>query len=169
MNYLLPKEDITYWTNLKEAEVLKRLAERIEPEKFRFGFFTPDKGKAYEGRIDGRKFKIKRIIFYRNSFLPLIWGSIESELGATVIRVRMRLHPLVNGFFWLFLVGLAAVCIAMLFQADHVQNAHAFRKSIPFIILPIMYSMALLGFKYESSRAKRDLLAIFDANKMEEQ
>lgn len=95
----LPTENITYKTRLKEDEIIRRLSDCIEPEKtFRFGIFSSGSTKSYEGKINGQTFNIKRIISYRNSFLPRINGVIERDFDGLTIKVKMRLHTFVIVF-----------------------------------------------------------------------
>ena len=59
----LPVENIVYKTKLKEDEVITRLSDSIEPEKFfRLRIFVSSSSKPYEGKITSNTFEIKRII-----------------------------------------------------------------------------------------------------------
>ena len=116
MKYL-PAENIVYKTKLKEHEVINRLSNYIEEEKLiRFGLFGGSISKAYEGEISKESFDIKRIIGYRNSFLPRINGIIEKDFDGTAIKVKMRLHILVVVFLciWCGGVGLASKSLELL-------------------------------------------------------
>lgn len=162
MKYL-PIENITYKTRLKEEEVLKRLADSIEPEKIRFGLFDSSATKPYEGQIDGASFRIKRIIRYRNSFLPRISGTIVKDFDGTTINVKMKLHPLVMVFicFWCGSVGLAGITI----MAISLRNASYEPASlIPFGMFIFAYGLTMGCFKYESNKSKSDLQTILEAD-----
>ena len=53
MKYL-PAEDITFKTKLKEATLVQRLEDSIEPVKaFRFGLFQRRETKPYQGKVVG--------------------------------------------------------------------------------------------------------------------
>src|SRR5258708_1689690 len=67
-------------------------------------------GPPFLGRVDGRAFRLRRDIRYRNWFLPLVWGDVQPGPASTEVRVTMFLRPLVAAFmlFWLSFVGLAA-------------------------------------------------------------
>lgn len=99
MKYL-PFENITFHSKLPENEIIELLKQHVEPEKFfRFrGFYSPKPKKPYEGYVHGRTFNIRRIIRYRNSFLPRITGMIEPVANGTKVHVKMQLHALVVVF-----------------------------------------------------------------------
>src|SRR5258708_30199100 len=92
-------------TVLSKQEVLKRLDNAIEPKRY-FRFFG-SREKHYEGKIDGSHFEVSRIIGYRNSFLPMIKGDVQSEISGCSISISMQPHILVIAFmiFWLGGVG----------------------------------------------------------------
>lgn len=163
----LPIENITYKTKLKEAEIFGRLSDLIEPEKtFRLGFFSSGPTKPYEGRINGSTFDIRRIISYRNSFLPRINGIIEKDYDGINIKVKMRLHIVVIIFlcFWCGGVGLA--CIAVLTQFFGQSDFNP-ATLIPFGMLLFVYVLTMAAFKYESNKSKKDLQRIFEAEIIE--
>ena len=163
----LPTENITYKTRLKEEELMRRLSEFIEPEKtFRFGNFRSDYRKPYEGQINGHTFNIKRIISYRNSFLPRIYGIIERDFDGMTIKVKMRLHIFVIVFLCVWCGGLGLGCIAFLTQAFSKSDFNL-ATLIPFGMLIFVYALTMGGFKHESNKSKKDLQAIFEADKIE--
>lgn len=166
MKYL-PTESITYKTKLKEDEILKRLSELIEPEKtFRFGVFGSRSTKPYEGRITGTTFDIRRIINYRNSFLPKITGVIEKDYDGININVKMKLHTFVIVFLWFFCGGVGIACIAILTKA--IRNAEISPAVLaPFVILLFTYGLTMGAFKFESNISKKDLQKVFEADIVE--
>lgn len=166
MNFL-PTENITYKSKLKNEDLLSRLAAAIEPEKtFRFPAFSSGSTKPYEGQINGQTFEIKRIIRYRNSFLPRITGTIESHPYGTTIHVKMRLHIFVITFlfFWCGMVGIGSIAIAKHYFEGAAFNAIAL---IPFGILLLVYTLTMGAFTFESNRSKKDLQQIFEAGILE--
>ena len=92
---LLPFENLTYKTLLAPDYVVELLKRAVEPQKtFRVSsIFGSDKYKDYEGEVDENgAFQMSRIINYRNSFLPVIKGTIEQDTNGATITVEMRLH-----------------------------------------------------------------------------
>ena len=159
----LPTECFTYKTRLKESEIISRLSDHIEPEKtFRFGIFGSGSTKNYEGQINGQTFYIKRIISYRNSFLPRIYGIIERDLDGSIIKVKMKLHVVVKVFLCIWFGGVGLGCVAFLIQAFN-KSAFDPMTLIPFGMLIFAYGLTMGGFKYESIKSNKFLQAIFEA------
>ncbi len=83
---LIPTENYLVLTNLSEEEVLMRLRKIIgnQERKFHNSFMGidlrqhSDSSFDYEGSISDKTFKISRVIRYRNSFLPVIKGTVSS-------------------------------------------------------------------------------------------
>ncbi|EDX71324.1 hypothetical protein MC7420_3439 [Coleofasciculus chthonoplastes PCC 7420] len=98
---ILPDNAFTIQTHEPLPDVIDKLNAHIEaPKTFRW---TLARNHApYAGTISSDGFEVRRIIHYQNSFLPRIRGRFESGSQGTVIRITMRLHPLVIGFlvFW---------------------------------------------------------------------
>ncbi len=92
---LLPYEEIIYETKLEPEEVLKKIDEVTEYEASHkankpilyqtIGYFRNRHHKPYIGSIDENNFNIRRIINYRNSFNPRIYGTVEKEAGKTKV------------------------------------------------------------------------------------
>ena len=153
---------------MKRDEVLKQLLENVEPEKtIRLGLFKRDSTKPYEGYITRQTFEIKRVIGYRNSFLPRISGILEEDYDGTRIKVKMRLHVLVIVFLciWCGFVGIACIAIFSNELSSPEFNPLAL---FPFGMLIFAYLLTMGGFKFESSSSKKDLQSIFEADIIEE-
>ncbi len=153
---------------MKAEEIIRRLSDNIEPEKtFRFSVFGSGSTKSYEGQINGQTFSIKRIIGYRNSFLPNINGNMERDFNGMIIKVKMRLHIAVLIFLCIWCGGVGLACIAFLTQALG-NSEFSFAAIIPFGMLLFAYALTMGGFKYESNKSKKDLQAMFEADIIEE-
>jgi len=165
---LLPTENITYKTRLKEEEIIKRLSDIIEPEKpIRFSFFYSGSIKSYQGQISGQTFDITRIIRYRNSFLPRIKGVIEKDYDAIRIKVKMRLHILVIVFLCFWCGAFGPISINVLAQSFRNSQFNP-ENLIPVGMLLFVYGMTMAGFKFESNKSKKDLQKIFQADIIKE-
>jgi hypothetical protein len=163
MKYL-PFENITYKTKLDSEEILKRMGNMIEPKKdFRIsGIFGNSNHKPYEGSINGNSFNITRIIGYRNSFLPKIKGTIEKDFNETKVNVKMRLHPFVIAFMFIWFGGVGIGCLAVLIFISNSQDFEPMTL-IPFGMLIFGYALVTGGFKFESIKSKKYLAELFEA------
>lgn len=161
MNFL-PLEKITYKTRLNEEEIIKRLSEIVEPKRIiRLGILGNRSSKTYEGVINENEFEIQRIISYRNSFLPIIKGTIEKEFDGIAIHVKMRLNMFVFVFLCIWCGGVLLGALALLTQAFNNSKLGLF-SLIPFGMLLFAYLLTMVAFKYESNKSKKDLQTLFE-------
>ena len=163
-----PIEKITYRTKLNKVEIVSKLSDCIEPEKILFRI--SQKGtKPYEGKIHNNKFEINRIIKYRNACLPRIYGIIQQNSEGTTIKVNMILHlPVaIFLFIWFGALGCAGVfsLIQFILYSEYRNPAVIF----VFGMFVLAYYGIMKAFKYESTKAKRDLEKLFEAEIINEQ
>lgn len=113
---LLPFDSYTLYTRLNPTEVKAKINSVIKPKGAVYSAAYADQQEnwAYEGSVKGDSFEIKRIINYRNSFLPIIKGSIRGSMNLTAVSIRMR--PLfscwlLSGFGWVSLELYVRLCL----------------------------------------------------------
>src|SRR5919109_98213 len=128
----LPYERLQIHTALSSEEVLKRLENAIEPKRYfrLFGAST----KPYQGKVEGSHFEMSRIIGYRNSFLPMIKGDVQSETSGCSVYLTMHPHIVVTVFmiFWLGAVGF--FFFSFLFShVSQLTQLHTIDLSVAFI------------------------------------
>ena len=158
---LFPYESLAIDSPLSVADALQRLQDAVCPERsFSQKLFGPVPLESYTGEITRQKFCIRRIISYRNSFLPEIVGEIVPVADGSIIYVKMRLKPAIIAFMTLWLGGVGLFCLAVLWVI-------LFRREfsppmlIPFGMFLFGYALVLGGFTFESRRSKSDLDEIF--------
>jgi hypothetical protein len=110
----------------------------------------------YEGSISGKEFKINRIIHYRNSFLPVINGSVTPVIRGCRIHITMRMAWFVILFAFVWFIG-ALFGAIMIGYATIRDRENFFLAFIPFLLPALGYLLFTGGFKYESSKAKKFL------------
>lgn len=74
-------------------------------------------GARFAGSVDGHSFKLENI-GYRNSFLPMIRGQVESTSIGARVCVTMFIHPLV-ALLMTFFLGTAVVQLVSGGTASH--------------------------------------------------
>jgi hypothetical protein len=117
-------------------------------ESFRQSFsFNRTYSAPFIGSVQDDSFKLRRNIRYRNSFLPMIRGTITSYGVGTRVSVTMFLQPVVAIFmiFWLGMVASAAV-------------SHPNASPIPWGMLAFGIALSIGGFIPEAIKAKRLIL-----------
>ena len=129
-------------------------------QTFRFGKPTSD--KPYEGSIKGSEFKIKRIISYQNSFLPILAGSVDSSGMESILKVKIRLNYFVLGFVIVWMSGVSFVLLAFSLKSYSEMNFSP-EILIPMGMFAFGYLLTTLAFKYESKKYRaflEDLLEL---------
>lgn len=151
----LPFETLVIETSLSKEEVATNLANNIEPEKT-IRFWIKSDRKAFEGHLRNNEFEIKRIISYKNSFLPVISGRLQTAGNSTRITIKMRPHLAVIAFMTIWFSGIG-VFTAIEFTNNDNLNGVVF---IPIGMLLFGYALMMGSYLFESSRAKLILTEI---------
>lgn len=113
-------------------------------EAFRQSFpFNRAEGPPFIGSVQENSFKMKRNIAYRNSFLPMIRGTISSYGVGTRVAVTMFLHPIVAIFLIFWLGTIASVAVS-----------HPTMSWIPWGMLAFGIALSVGGFIPEAIKAK---------------
>lgn len=159
---LLPYENFYLTTNLPPNIVIEKLKEKTELESFSLFRKNKSSTKQYEGFVASNNFQLKRIIQYRNSFLPIITGEIKSNYIGTGIHVKMKMYPFVYIFmaFWLGFVTIAGITVVTFMLREQKFHPGIFGVLIMFVG---GYGLTLGSFKYESTKSKKFLIELLQA------
>ena len=168
---LLPFEKLVYHSTLRKEELIVHLQNEIEAEKtFSFGARKSSYSKPYIGKTYLNRFEIKKVVNYRNSFLPVIKGEIKEGINGAKIDVKMGLADFVKAFMILWLGGVSLGCIGALYSLIFTNTVNAdagFFMFIPFVMLLLGLAMVSFGFKTESQKSIKDLEEILQAKIIE--
>lgn len=154
-----------YWrfiihTSLSREEALARLSDAVAPLKFHLFRVWDTRPQPFTGTVSEDGFQIRRIIHYRNSFLPQIYGCFLPSEEGVQIRIVMRLHPFALAIGVFLLLGIVPVLTSVLYQV--VVTGHfegSFKK--PLLLIAFLYFMFAGGFCYEAVIARRLLNRLF--------
>jgi hypothetical protein len=149
----LPYRRFTISSRLSLDEARRRIASNIEPMK-RIRWSGRSE-KPYEGEATMEGFRMRRIINYRNSFLPLIRGQWSTRLGKSQLDVTMRLHHFVPAFMVIWCAFLLPVINAM-------RSSENPQWLMPAAMLLIPYPMAAIAFGVEAAKSQRFLLELLE-------
>lgn len=170
----LPWESFVLTTNISTLEILKRIADNIEPKQGYklIPFETRKYTKPYTGHIHGLTFTMSRNLNYGNSFSPIITGQIETFFGETQISVKMRPIGFVLVFisFWIGLAGFVClgIMIAGLSKLKYIlQNGFSPWVLVPFGMFAFGYVFIIFLFKYESKKSMHFLSGLLDSAEKE--
>jgi hypothetical protein len=166
-----PYERLTIFSQLTPESAIQKLIDVVETsqnKKFRRSMI-----KRYQGEVTGYKFKIRRIINYRNSFLPVINGEIEPAKDGCCIHIKMQPNIIVlifmvvwsSPFISLLLMGFVMTLMPLLFP----KIVTVVNGSIPLyvILAPVGflifgYCLVTIGFKIESIKSKAFFKELFN-------
>lgn len=140
-------------------EILQILENNIEPARLlRFGRGI----KFFEGHFDEKKFKIHRIINYRNSFIPVIKGRIDYRADRTDVTVTMSMHLLVEVFMAVWLSGVFMGCLMSIrdLTGENDSSVWLFRLLI-FFMLFFGFALMNIPFRIEAKKARKKLFEMF--------
>jgi len=156
-------------SNLTAESAIARLNAATGPVPSLWQFLTrnlsprPSASPPFIGKIEGDRFKVRRDVRYRNSFLPIVTGRVASVPSGVRIDVTMSLHPAVAVFMliWFSAVGLAAVVSAWTLLRGP-------RDEQLWFLMPwgmLIFGVVLVGggFFPEAMRARRLLEQLLDA------
>ncbi len=100
-------------------------------------------------------FRIRPVIRYRNSFLPVICGEIRTRGNGTLIRVRMR-PPIVSAAFmltWYSLLGIALVAV--------IRSGSFSGVAVALLMAVVGFGIMTGAFGYEAGKSKKYLEKLF--------
>ncbi len=144
--WLIPFTQFEIKTSLKPRKVRQKLESVIDPRSY---LRTTRDHAFFEGVVEQNSFNIRRIVHYRNSFLPVILGNIQDKSDHTLIHIRMRLHGVVITFLiiWLLIV----IFSGLAFDSALFSNP---RLSIMLLLIPLIYAISIFSFHREARKAR---------------
>ncbi|MBE9118314.1 hypothetical protein IQ249_20690 [Lusitaniella coriacea LEGE 07157] len=162
---LLPYHRFTLQTHQSLSQVIENLEAHIEVPKIVRWKFSRNHA-PYEGKVSSSGFEVRRIIHYRNSFLPQIKGKFEPQSKGTLVRVTMGLHPLVMAFLLFWLATWYSISTPF-FLAHLLSGDISFEVGIflgaPIALLFVFWCV----FWYEAKRSHRELTQIISGEVLE--
>lgn len=163
MFFGLPYRKFTIDSHLNKTEIISRLANSVSDSR-RNWQSGETRAKIFEGALSESGFQIKRIIRYRNSFLPIINGTFETHENGTKVLITMKLHPLVLVFLlvWispLIMIGsvlLLSLIVSMITTGTVDSNLLIIFFALMGMLL-FAYLLTINGFMIEANKADRIL------------
>lgn len=146
---------------LSQEEAVERLSAVVAPTQW-FSVWVDQRQELFEGFVSRDEFQINRIIQYRNSFLPILYGRFYPRETGLQIRIVMTLHPIV--LIIAVNIGLSAglFILASLHQFVSTGNFDdSLKKSVA--IIAFFYGVFSLAFGLEAVKASRLLTRLFEA------
>lgn len=162
---MLFNRKISLYSSLS-LEDLKSVLEANMQEKIPFNFVKKDH-KPYAGHLWDDYFKARRIIHYRNSFLPQINGKFVEQGDYREIKIKMTLHPFSIVFLILFVFFILTGFLVLLIQ-DLNAGEFELLSFWPFLIILPSLLIILPVFNWEVRKSVKDFKAFFKAEEIDE-
>ncbi len=150
-----PFRKFEFSTPISQSHAARVLQEIVEPPR-RWGWPTSTKRGYFEGRVAGSRFKIHRIINYRNSFVPIIEGNFRRDGLGTIVTLNMRLVWPVVPFWIAIMLFLAWSSLAVDSRVAGPFGARVLLLGMTLFI----YLVATIPFAIEVRIAMKRLLSV---------
>ena len=151
---LLPYWRFIIHTSISHEVALERLSSAVAPMEQRPTFWLDTRPEDFTGTVWKNEFYIERIILYRNSFLPAIYGRFLPTETSVQVRVVMMLSPLI------LMIGiglsLSALPVLAFIVYESIALGHfdaSFKTALA--IIAFLYLLFTGGFAYEAVIARR--------------
>jgi len=136
-------EKIRFYSPLSKEALVAKLGTKVNliPRIRVGGFGKPKNGKVFEGELTKDGFRLQRIINYKNSLLPKIYGKFIEKVNGTEISVTIRpdMSVIIFMIFWL-----GVVCLSS-FDALNNFPAETFNLFTLFPVLLLIASCIVNG------------------------
>ncbi len=149
---LIPYKRFVIRTNLSCAQAADTLRQFVGPRRIGTPVWSTD-APDFRGEVWPDRFKIQRVIRYRNSFLPVLHGSFTPNGNETLIDVRMIVNRYVIACV-LLLCGAVVIGLTkaiFVFLHDGVPDR---RILFLFLMLLFIYLLVFLGYGSEAEKSE---------------
>jgi hypothetical protein len=148
-------------TRLSPGDVEEVLRKLVRPKVSFFHDLNSrsDAGPPFIGWVEGNRFKFRRVITHRNSFLPIVSGRVISVEGGAVVRATLRLAPAVAIVMTLWMTMGAYAAIQRLPRAWQNSDVTGIIVAVGLPIFGLVLTFS--GFLPEKRKAVRLLSEAF--------
>jgi hypothetical protein len=129
---LLPLKNVVFHTRLSPAECVACLQDNTTPWCLDHMFRRDPEGRPFVGVVGVDSFRIRHIIGYNNSFLPIAHGELKPIESGTEVAVNFRPHPYAMRFAYIGIAIFLLLFGGLIFIGLH----YGFDKEM--LVLPVM-------------------------------
>ena len=148
-------------TNLTAESAMARIRAMIAPGPSRWNAFQRSFDRdsiplrPFIGTAEGDRFRVRRDIRYRNSFLPIVLGRVSTVPTGVRVGITMFLHPVIAVFMLVWFSGIGyAVGLTAWRLLNTPRDAHVvFLVPAGMLIFGIV--LVGTGFFSEAQQARR--------------
>ena len=153
---LFPHSRFTIMSRVSAAEALSRLGQATGRPA---GAFSRRDVRSFVGDVNGESFSIMRVSRGRNSFRPLIRGTVASSTKGSEVTGTARLHTVVIGFMGFLIAVLSLTLLQLLASGFSARRWDTTVLVIPGIVVFLIVMMRV-AFAVESRRALEELALV---------
>ena len=160
---LIPYKRISIKTPLSIDSIVQAMSKVIAAPRDLFQEPHILNGKFYEGKVSSQGFEIQRIIYTRNTFLPVLYGKFIAEETGTQVDVQIVVHPAALILFALMflLPSLGITFLTLLLSIIRYDNG-LYLYSGGFFVAG--YLLMTLSFGFEAKDSERYITEFFERN-----
>jgi len=154
-------------SNFSGDEILELLDKNIDQKSsgFQIGFGGKS-SKRFFGKINNKSFKASRVLNYRNTFSPIVFGVIsQKNNNSTEIKLKLRIHQFIKIFSIVWFTGFTLG--SSLFALFTISSREFFPPVYLIILVPIaMFLVFNYFFNKEVKLSKEILMQILEAKEI---
>lgn len=154
----MPFRRVEIATPLPANVVRDRIRARLRPDvgfwdRVKTGLSPVADSQPFQGTLSETEFKLTRVIWYRNSFLPVVRGELRpGGGGGTIVRLTMRLQVSTAAFM---VVWIGFVAVAVPWQRLYGPQGVNPNALTPIGMLLFGLLLTIVGFYPEARKAER--------------
>lgn len=140
-------------TRLAPAECLEVIQQNTSPLKALSIFRADPKGRFFIGKVHAHGFVVRKVIDYRNSFIPIAHGVVKPIANGTEVTIVFKPHKVVSIFTVIWFTVLLSASVAMIVACIY-KGIFEKEALLPCGMLVIASAVFYTAFnaEYESSK-----------------
>lgn len=161
---LLPYDKIEIESQKTPEQVMEMIKDKTQVQEhlsFTGIRFMQSESKTFAGEIKEDSFRISRIIIGRNSFLPVIQGTVEKATAGAKALITMSLSKITAVIMAIIFLAALFVAISPLF-VDGFSPKNIDQLFVWLGIILVIYAFMTVSFRFEAKKAKKILKEMFE-------
>ena len=152
---LFPKEKTILISALSKDAVLEKINNSVQSESYFTSFNFSKRERAFQGIVFSNNFHIKRNRVYRNSFLPITFGEVNSTESGSEIYLTTKMGKFQFFFFvtWTILFGIFSLISLFILIMELLYSG---QLTLWALLCPAMF---IVGYVYVITNFKKELIA----------
>jgi hypothetical protein len=156
----IPYKRFTIETTLTLDEATQALSQEVQPSRPFWPNPFSNERRHFVGSVTKKGFRVIRNIYYLNSFLPEIKGTIESSGGITSIKITMIGNPWISICF-IAVFAFCAFFLMLYLPTQAISNSWlGLTTSVAGLLGYLTYTSAL---SVEMAKDSNYLMALFQS------